>query len=42
MAEAVQEFSERIVGAKLHSSLPSELEQGIKNYTGSDKDEGNI
>ncbi len=44
MAEAVQDFSERIFGAKLHSSLPPELEQGIKNYNynGSDKNEGNI
>lgn len=42
MAEAVQNFSERIVGEKIHSPLPTELERGIKTYNGSDKDEGNI
>ena len=32
MAMAVQGINERIVGAKTHTSLPPELEQGIKNY----------
>lgn len=42
MAEAVQDFSERIVGEKSHSPLPPELERGIKTYNGSNNDEGNI
>jgi AcrR family transcriptional regulator len=42
MADAVQNINERIVGAKTHTPLPKGLEQGIKNYNGSDKDESNI
>lgn len=42
MAEAVQDINERIVGTKVHNSLPKELEKGIKNYNGSDKNESNI
>lgn len=42
MAIAVQDINERIIGAKTHTPLPPEMEQGIKNYYGSDKDERNI
>ncbi len=42
MAEAMQDINERVVGAKIHNSLPKKLEQGIKNYNGSDKNESNI
>lgn len=42
MAEAVQDINERIVGIKTHNPLPKKLEQGIKNYNGSDKNESNI
>jgi len=42
MAMAVQDINERIVGVKTHTSLPPELEQGIKNYHRSDKNESNI
>lgn len=42
MAMAVQDISERIVGAKTHTSLPPKLVQGIKDYTGSDQNESNI
>lgn len=42
MAEAMQDIHARIVGMKTHTPLPLTLEQGIKKYNGSDKDESNI
>lgn len=42
MATAMQNVSERIIGAKTHSSVPRELMEGIKQYYRSEHNESNL
>jgi len=42
MANALQNFNERVIGLKVHTPLPALMEQGIKNYYKGDNNEDHI